>query len=52
MKLYQYGCSVSLGEEATICYGQLVAEQFGYEFVQLSESSASNTYIALKFCET
>ena len=52
MKLYQYGCSVSLGEEATICYGQLVAEQFGYEFVQLSESSASNPYIALKFCKT
>ena len=52
MKLYQYGCSVSLGEEATICYGQLLAEQYDFEFVQLSESSASNPYIALKFCET
>ncbi len=52
MKLYQYGCSVSLGEEATICYGKLIAEQLGMEFVQLSESSASNPHIALKFCET
>ena len=52
MKLYQYGCSVSLGEEATICYGELIAEQYGYDFVQLSESSASNPHIALKFCET
>ena len=52
MKLFQYGCSVSLGEEATICYGQLIAEQFGFEFIQHSESSASNPHIALKFCET
>lgn len=52
MKLFQYGCSVSLGEEATICYGELIAEQYGFEFVQLSESSASNPHIALKFCET
>ena len=52
MKLYQYGCSVSLGEEATICYGQLIAEKYGFDFVQLSESSASNPHIALKFCET
>ena len=52
MKLYQFGCSVSLGEEATICYGELIAEQFGFEFIQLSESSASNPHIALKFCET
>lgn len=52
MRLYQYGCSVSLGEEASVCYGQLIAEQYGYEFVQLSESSASNPYIALKFAET
>lgn len=52
MKVYQYGCSVSLGEEATICYGQLIAEYLGFEFVQLSESSASNPHIALKFCET
>jgi len=52
MKLYQYGCSVSLGEEATICYGKLVAEQLGFEFIQHSESSASNPHIALKFCET
>ena len=52
MKLYQYGCSVSLGEEATICYGQLLAEEYNFEFVQFSESSASNPYIALKFCET
>ena len=52
MKLYQYGCSVSLGEEATTCYGKLIAEKYGFEFIQLSESSASNPYIALKFCET
>ena len=52
MKLYQYGCSVSLGEEVTICYGQLIAEHLGFEFVQLSESSASNPHIAIKFCET
>ena len=52
MKLFQYGCSVSLGEEATICYGQLIAKQVGLEFVQHSESSASNPHIALKFCET
>lgn len=52
MKLYQYGCSVSLGEEATICYGELIAEQLGFEFVQYSESSASNPSIALKFYET
>ena len=52
MKLFQYGCSVSLGEEATICYGQLIAKQLGAEFIQHSESSASNPHIALKFCET
>ena len=52
MKLFQYGCSVSLGEEATICYGELIAEQLNAKFVQLSESSASNPHIALKFCET
>lgn len=52
MKLYQYGCSVSLGEEATICYGELIAAQLGFKFVQRSESSASNSHIALKFCET
>ena len=52
MKLYQYGCSVSLGEEATTCYGKLIAEQYGYKFIQYSESSASNPHIALKFCET
>jgi hypothetical protein len=52
VKLVQYGCSVSLGEEATICYGQLIAEQLGYDFIQRSESSASNPHIALKFCET
>lgn len=52
MKVYQYGCSVSLGEEATTCYGKLIAEQYSFEFVQHSESSASNPHIALKFCET
>jgi hypothetical protein len=51
MKLWQYGCSVSLGEEATKPYGVWVSEYLGYEFVQQSESSASNPYIALKFCE-
>ena len=51
MKLWQYGCSVSLGEEATKPYGLWIAEHYGYEFVQHSESSASNPSIALKFCE-
>jgi hypothetical protein len=51
MKLWQYGCSVSLGEEATKPYGMWIAETYGYEFVQQSESSASNPYIALKFSE-
>tara|TARA_R110000823_G_scaffold101636_17_gene218375 strand:+ start:6970 stop:7581 length:612 start_codon:yes stop_codon:yes gene_type:complete len=50
-KLWQYGCSISLGEEATSPYGLLAARCFGYEFVQQSESSASNPYIATKFCE-
>lgn len=51
MKLWQYGCSVSLGEEATKPYGVWIAEHYGFEFVQCSESSASNPYIALKFSE-
>lgn len=51
MKLWQYGCSISLGEEATKPYGVWIAEKYGYEFVQHSESSASNPSIALKFCE-
>jgi len=50
-KLWQFGCSVSLGEEASKPYGVWVAEHIGYEFVQQSESSASNPSIALKFCE-
>ena len=49
--IYQLGCSVSLGEEASTCYGQIAAQHYGYDFVQHSESSASNPYIALKFCE-
>jgi len=52
MKLFQYGCSVSLGEEATTCYGKLLAEKYNLEFIQRSESSASNPWIALHFCET
>ena len=52
MKLFQFGCSVSLGEEATTCYGEILAEKHNLEFIQLSESSASNPHIALKFCET
>ena len=52
MKLFQYGCSVSLGEEATTCYGKLLANKHGIEFVQRSESSASNPWIALHFVET
>jgi len=51
MKLWQYGCSVSLGEEATKPYGVWIAEHYGFEFIQCSESSASNPSIALKFCE-
>ena len=51
-KLFQYGCSVSLGEEATVPYGQLVADYLGYEFVQNSESSASNPWIAFNFVNT
>jgi hypothetical protein len=51
MKLWQYGCSVSLGEEATKPYGVWIADHYGFEFVQCSESSASNPSIALKFCE-
>ena len=50
-KLWQYGCSISLGEEATRPYGLLAAEHYGYELVQQSESSSSNPYIAIKFCE-
>jgi len=50
-KLWQFGCSVSLGEEATKPYGVWIAEHIGYEFIQQSESSASNPSIALKFCE-
>jgi len=50
--IHQYGCSVSLGEEATTCYGLIAADHYGYDFVQHSESSASNPWIALHFCET
>ena len=50
--IHQYGCSVSLGEEATTCYGLIAADHYGYSFVQHSESSASNSWIALHFCET
>tara|TARA_B110000211_G_C13768280_1_gene416352 strand:- start:22 stop:600 length:579 start_codon:yes stop_codon:yes gene_type:complete len=50
-KLWQYGCSISLGEEATRPYGLLVSEYLNYEFIQQSESSSSNSHIALKFCE-
>jgi hypothetical protein len=50
-KLWQYGCSISLGEEATRPYGLLAAEHYGYELVQQSESSSSNPHIAIKFCE-
>ena len=34
-KLWQYGCSVSLGEEATRPYGLLVSEYLNYEFIIL-----------------
>ena len=50
--IHQYGCSVSLGEEATTCYGLIAADYYGYDFVQHSESSASNPWIALHFCES
>jgi len=50
--IHQYGCSVSLGEEANTCYGRIAADHYGYDFVQHSESSASNPWIALHFCET
>lgn len=50
--IHQYGCSVSLGEEATTCYGLIAADHYGYSFVQHSQSSASNPWIALHFCES
>ena len=50
--IHQYGCSVSLGEEASTCYGKIAAQHYGYNFVQHSASSASNPWIALHFCET
>ena len=50
--IHQYGCSVSLGEEATTCYGLIAADHYSYDFAQHSESSASNPWIALHFCET
>ena len=61
MKLYQYGCSVSLGEEATVCYGELVAAQLGFEatgieledgLIEIAESLAERHRTGAEFIAT